>query len=58
MNIVVLGSSGQIGSAIKILIENKNKNKKKTIYYFLNRKKINYLNTNILNNFLKKKRLM
>ena len=57
MNIVVLGSSGQIGSAIKILIENKNKNKKKTIYYFLNRKKINYLNTNILNNFLKKKKI-
>lgn len=55
MNIVVLGSSGQIGSAIKLVSKNKNKNK--NFFYFLHRKKINYFNTNILNNFLKKKKI-
>lgn len=53
MNIAVLGSSGQIGSAIKLLSKNKNK----FFFYFLHRKKINYFNTNILNNFLKKKKI-
>jgi len=55
MNIVVLGSSGQIGSAIKLLSNNKNKNK--NFFYFLHRKKINYFNLNTLNSFLKKKKI-
>lgn len=53
MNVAVLGSGGQIGCALKIL----SKKQKKIKFYFLQRKKINYLNMHVLNNFLYKKKI-